>query len=223
MAPIDIASNGEFDLLLERLAKDVVDLEIFRRLRADLDAARAEFSTEFAQSRAFWSLTFQALIEAVFFRLSRIYDGHDQSLSLLRWLETIQHNLELIQTGEMDEVPFDLQQLSIDIESVSDSDPVVKKLIQLRGNCIAHVNAEAIAKGKGLEKRFGLSPDEVNLLVERAATLLNRYGAILRRTVWSTQIVGHDDFRTVLIAMRSYCKKYETEIEEEFSRLTQAT
>lgn len=228
MTGIEISDHDQFDRLLERLARDVVDAEIFRRLHSDLSASRTEFVREFAQSRTFWYLTFEALIEAVLFRLIRAYDSDRRALSLQSWLETIKHNLHMFgaqsstpssEVSGRSSIAPDPKQLECDLSSVSTGDPLVKKLIQLRGHFIAHINANNIVHEKQLEKRFGLTYDEIGLLVDRATTIVNRYSVLFKRTSWSTVIVGHDDFMTVLKALRTDLERRKAEIAAEIELL----
>jgi hypothetical protein len=48
----------EFERLLNRLAEDIVDAAVFRRLRANLNASYDEYWREFNESQTFWSLSF---------------------------------------------------------------------------------------------------------------------------------------------------------------------
>jgi hypothetical protein len=135
---IDVSDSSEFDRLLERLAKDIVEAA-FRHLHADLSASTDEFSREFAQSPTFWDLTFQALAEAAGARLIRVYDTHKDALSLQSWLETIKDNLHLFGAGQGADSPDVIrrgatpprpEQLNRDVDSVTSADLLVKKLIR---------------------------------------------------------------------------------------------
>ena len=41
---------------------------------------------------------------------------------------------------------------------------------------------------------YGLAFDELRTLLERAKTILNRYSYLFAASVYSTTVVGHDDF-----------------------------
>ena len=225
----DLSDSGKFERLLNRLATDIVDVAIFNRLHTDLSASADEFWQEFAQSPAFWSLTFQAHVEVVLFRLIRIYDTHDSALSLSSWLQTIKRNLHLFGAehgAQNPDVmrrgaePPDLDQLNQDINAVTPADPLVKKLTSLRGNVIAHTSARNIGEALHLEDRFALTYEEINTLVSRATTILNRYSILFKRQSWSTLIIGHDDFRNVLKALRADLERYDAERAAEIERVT---
>lgn len=217
MQAIPSLGSTEFERLLNRLAYDIGDAAIFRKLHADLSASRNDYWREFSQSQAFWSLSFQAYIEAVVYRLGRVYVSHKAALSLARWLEAIRSHPQLFSA------PPDPDRLRADIESVREDDPVVKKLIGLRGNFVAHVNWENTADG-GLRigDRFALSFRDIDLLISRAAEILNRYSILFNRTSWPTTIVGQDDFHNVLKAVRADLERRKAEIAEEIERATRA-
>jgi hypothetical protein len=197
-------NTEEFDRLLDRLARDIVDAAIFRRLRSDLVASFDEFSREFTQSWTFWSLSFQAYIEVALHLLSRIYVGEKRSLSIRSWLEAIKNNPKLFQTSP------DPVQLDRDIDSVKDDDPIVKNLVILRNKVLAHTNWRNVAQ-KRVGDRFALTFKEVDALVLRASEILNRYSMLFKQTAWSPTISGHDDFRTILNALRADLERRDAE------------
>jgi hypothetical protein len=206
----------EFERLLDRLALDITDAAIFRKLHADLNSSINEYWREFSQSQTFWSLALQAFIETTLNRLSRVYVGHRDALSLGSLLEAIKNNQQLFPC------PPDAVQLDCDIDSVRDGDPIVKKLVQLRGNVVAHINWNNIAENLRLGDRFALTFKEIDLLSARATAILNRYSVLFKRTHWSMNILGKDDFRTILEASRRDLKRRHAEVEEEIIRATRA-
>jgi len=75
--------SPEFERLLDRLADDITDAAIFRKLLADLNALLDDYSREFSQSQTFWSLSFQAYAEVVLYRLGRVFVSQTGALSLV--------------------------------------------------------------------------------------------------------------------------------------------
>jgi len=207
--------NSEFKRLLDRLAEDIREAAIFRKLHVDLIASFNEFRREFNESNTFWYLSFQAYLEVALHRLNRIYVGHNDALSLGSWLEAIKNNPQLFVA-----LP-DPVQLDQDIRSVED-DPIVKKLVKLRGNIVAHINWNNVAKNLKLGDRFALSFGEIDVLISRASDILNRYSVLFNQESWSTPIVGHDDFQTILKALRGYLERMNVEIAKEIEGATRA-
>lgn len=142
------------------------------------------------------------------YRLGRIYVNQQGALSLLAWLEAIKGNPQLFSMAP------DSMQLSRDIESVGNKDPLVKKLICLRGNFIAHINWDHTASGGVKIKRasFALTRDEIDLLIGRASEVLNLYSVLFSQTHWSMDIAGRDDYMFILNAARSEFERLDAEI-----------
>ena len=200
--------SPEFERLLDRLAADIIDAAVFRKLRADLNALFEEYWLEFNESQTFWSLSFQAYAEVVLYRLGRVYVSQKGALSLAAWMEAIRTNPQLFVTAP------DPVQLGTDIESVGNKDPLVKKLICLRGNFVAHVNWDHTASGgvKIREDAFALDWAEIDLLISRATDILNRYSILFKQTSWITDIAGRDDHKYILKAVRSDLERMKAEI-----------
>jgi hypothetical protein len=208
-------NSGEFDGLLERLAQDVTDAAIFRKLWKDLIESQQKYAHELIQSWTFWSLSIRANSEAALLRLCRIYAANDHALTLSSWLKAIKNNQRLFSE------PLDLQEIGRHLELVSPDDSIVGKLIGLRNNFIAHISWRNVTEDLDMHKRFPLSSDEVDTLVGRATDILNRYSLLFKRTVWSTEIVGRNDFMDILKRVRRDLERQEAEIAEEYRRTTQ--
>src|SRR5216684_221968 len=146
---IHVEDDKEFEILLDSLSSDIVSASIHYRLLKDLWNSVTEYERELNQARAFWSLTFQAHLDAVLFRLCRIFDQTKKVLGLRNFLQTIQKYAHLFDESKFRErlrgnrfidslvesaKKPDEVQLSKDINSVNDShpsvDPVVKKLLK---------------------------------------------------------------------------------------------
>lgn len=159
---IQFKTDEEFQRLLASLAQELVDANIHWRLLSDLRKNIEVFSTEYNQSVAFWTLTFQAHLDATIFRLIRVYDDHSSSLSLKNLLDTISDNIDIFETERFRERlkdnPFveslsegtrkpDTEQLKQDIAFASNNNLVVNKLTIWRNNLFAHKSAGNAVKG----------------------------------------------------------------------------
>lgn len=220
---IEIRDSGEFERMVKRLANDVVNCAIFFRLHGDLRGAVRDFRREFDQSPAFWSLTLHAHLDAARVRLLRVYDRHSGALGLGSWLDAIRGLVRRCQEGSDAELPamirpealaLDFAKLDADARLASPGDPLVKKLLALRGNVIAHTNARNVMDELRLEDRFALSYDEFSALVDRATSIFNRYCGLFRGETWSTELIGRDDFRYVLEAVRRDLERDDAEFQE---------
>jgi hypothetical protein len=81
-------------------------------------------------------------------------------------------------------------------------DPAVKKLVGLRNNWLAHRSPATVLLPKEPAILDALSWQEVEHLLELSIRLVNHYGSLFKAVSNSTQIIGHNDFRYVLEAVR---------------------
>ena len=210
---IRVSSSTEFMRLLEALANDVGSANMHWRLYRDLLAALGQDDhIVWIQSQTFWHLTLNAHTFASLQALSRAFDQNQNSLHLLSWLRTIEANLHLFTASEFKkrlvDNPFaaslaehprtpDSDQLAEDIASCSTADTKVKALVLHRGNIAAHRNARTTAAGRSLARDFALSVSDLEILLDRAHEILNRYSSLFIATTYSRQMIGHDDYKFI--------------------------
>jgi hypothetical protein len=212
MPKIRIETEAQFDALLASLSEDTATASIHWRLCKDLWASVNEFIRELNQSPAFWSLSMNAHREVVLFRLSRLYDQQNRALSLPSLVATVSANVHLFEVERfkerLKENPFvlslaegarmpDSETLTSDAREVSESDPLVKRLIALRNRVLAHRDPSAVL-GSQDDLPGELSEAEIDTLVERAAATVNRYSSLFKANTHLMKMLGQDDFRRVL-------------------------
>jgi hypothetical protein len=221
---IRIKDSEEFGRLLKALTDELVTACIHFNLYADLNESVSSYVTELNQSPAFWKCTFRAHLDTVLLRLCRIYEQHSSSLNLRNLLHTIKANIKIFEVDRFRERlkdnPFvdslsssptkpDIEQLFKDINYVSEANPSVSTLLIWRNNIIAHKSAKHVTKNLDIQNDYPLSIDDIKQLLEEGTAILNRYSHLFDATIYSTQIVGHDDYKKVLEAIRSVVKQYE--------------
>ena len=222
----------EFRRLLTALLDDLVDARFHFGLHQKLAKATEEYATEFGQSATFWGLTFGAHMDAVMIRLCRSYDTYKNSaLSLRNLLDTIEANLVIFDEPNFRQrlkgnafvdslaaefKPPDRGQLRKDIEAVSDSDPLVQKLVIWRHNYVAHRNSDFALNPKKFDAQYPLSFADMDALLNRALEIGNRYSLLFDASAHATLMVGRDDYLNVLKAVREHVQAYERGVEEEW-------
>jgi hypothetical protein len=230
--PIRIKDSAEFDSLMKGLARDIVDASIHYRLHKNLNNAIPEYVTELNQSAAFWNLTISAQIDATLLRLCRAYDSHTASLNLPRLLATIEANLHIFDTPEfkqrLKDNPFveslasdcripDKNGLKADIALVSGTDTLVKRLLAWRNNIGAHRNPrETLVPNSVVVGPLKYS--EIEALLERAISILNKYSLLFGALAYSTSMVGADDYKYVLDCIRKDIAARNREFEDEMAK-----
>jgi len=209
---INIRDTAEFEQLLKALSDDVVDAHIHYQMYEELVEAIGKHPLVVQQSNTFWTFTLQAHLNSCVYALFRAYDQDTRALHLRSWLTTIQENLHLFDEESfrerLKENPYvaslahdsrkpDAEILEVDIASCSSADPIVKKLTVYRSSQIAHRNAKALLSPGDIGERFGLAFDDIRTLLERAKTIVNRYSYMFAASVYSTKVIGHDDFEYI--------------------------
>ena len=174
-------------------------------------------------------------MDAVLLRLCRAYDTYERdALNLRNLLDTIQAHLSIFNkpnfrqrlkrnsfvdslTAELK--PPDQAQLQKDIGVVSDSDPLVRKLVMWRHNHIAHRNRHFTLNPKEFDVQYPLLFAEIDVLITRALEIGNRYALLFDATVHSTAMIGQNDYLDVLKAVREHVEASECRLDEECKRL----
>lgn len=227
---IKIKSADELNKLLDALALEIVDANIYHRLYSDLVNSRTDYAREFSQSNTFWSLTFDALHDARMIRLCRVFDQESNSLNLFNLLETIKANSHFFDKehfrqrlkdnafvdslAEVDRVPNEAQ-LDNDIRFASGQNPLVKKLMIWRNNIIAHRGAKVSLGKDEILADNPLSQQEIETLLDECFTIFNRYSSLYRASTWSRKVVGHDDYQSILKFIKLGLQKWDEDIEKE--------
>lgn len=229
--PIQIKDGSHLIRLIEALASEVVDAHIHFKLFMDLRDAVQTNERVIAQSRAFWSLTIKSHYLAAVSALGRCYDQHGDALSLASWLRTIRENMHLFSEesfrvrlknnpfveslAESPRIP-ELKQIDHDITLVEQGKcETVKKLATVRNTHIAHIDSRRFLAdnlGDSLP-----SIDETQALLDRAIQIVNRYSTLFQAKTYSTQIVGHDDFKSVIKMVGDQLDQIESDIQEKIS------
>jgi hypothetical protein len=228
-------SAEEFRRLLTALLGDLVDARFHFSLHQNLAKAGEEYATEFAQSPTFWGLTLNAHMDAVLLRLCRAYDTYEHTaLTLRNLLDTIQAHLSIFDEPNfrqrlkgnsfVDSLaaelrPPDQAQLKNDIKAVSNSDPLVHKLVMWRHNYIAHRNSHFALNPKQFDAQYPLLFAEIDVLLNRGLEIGNRYSLLFDASAHSTLMVGRDDYLRVLKAVREHVEASERRLDEEWKRL----
>ena len=224
-------SAEEFRRLLTALLDDLVDARFHFSLHQNLAKANEEYAAEFAQSPTFWGLTLSAHIDAVMVRLCRAYDTYDKSaLNLRNLLDTVAANLSIFDEPNfrgrlkgnafVDSLaaqlkPPDQAQLQKDMAAVSASDPLVHKLVMWRHNYVAHRNSQVALNPTRLSSQHPLLFTEIDVLLDRALEIGNRYSLLFDASAHATLMVGRDDYLNLLKAVREHVEAYKRSIDEE--------
>jgi hypothetical protein len=225
---IAIQNPEQFRRLLVALANEIVDANIYWKLHKDLQIAAATFQTEVNQAPAFWSLTLQAHLDAAVFRLCKIYDQHRDGLNLQSLLQTIQANAHVFSEenfrARLAGNPFvdslaaearapDMTQLATDLAYVSkNTNAKVQVLVDLRNKFYAHRASRDVVAATDFATEYPLTKGDVTELLTTALEIVNRYSNLFHAQSYSSQMVGRDDYRTVIDAVHWDLKRRDSEL-----------
>jgi hypothetical protein len=168
-----------------------------------MEKAFDEYSIELNQTPAFWELTRRAHQDAVALRLGRLYDPHPSATSLGNLLQTMKENVfhaGTIFPSSLSNV--DVTELDREITYVSDADPIVKNLLLIRNEYLAHRGTRHVTR-RTFATLPSLNRDEISALMTRALDLLCKYRELLgyRHLLW-----GHheaEEFQRLLSLLRA--------------------
>jgi hypothetical protein len=115
-------------------------------------------------------------------RANRAFFSDDASRQRLKGNPHVDTLVENLDDAELDK----------EIESAYGSDPVVAKLRDIRNAVIAHSAADEIRRGTPAAHRRWLPHDDIETLLDRAATITGKYSLHFRASLWGSP--GSDDY-----------------------------
>ena len=203
-----MSDNKDFQALTQRLVEEVrgatMHYDLYRALRKSVP----EYGRALNRSRHFWSLTFNAHLEACRIALCRVYDQEKRSLGLRNWIEHFRAAvLPTIDDAEERaekhySTPVSASGIESDLALVSATDPLVKTLVIQRGNAIAHVSGKMADTGGSVFQSYPLTDSDFKKLIERAETTINRYSTFVYGMNHGMQAFENDDVIFVLAAIK---------------------
>lgn len=162
------------------------------------------------------------------------FDQESKSLNLVNLLDTIKANRHLFSEehfrtrlsdnafvdslAEMHRIP-DLSELEADIQAATCQNASVKKLMIWRNNIVAHLGAKQALGKTSIVADNPIEKEEIEELLDNSLKIFNKYSSLYNASTWSRQIVGHDDYRSLLKFIGLGLKKHEEDIEKEMKEL----
>lgn len=194
------------------LANDVVDAVVHWKLSRGILEASKSWPLVIQQSNTFWLLTIKAHVDVSVLAMCRVFDQQNTSLHLLVLLQLIEENLSLFEVSNFRERlrdnPFvaslsesarvpDAKQLENDISLCSLNDPLVKLLMKHRNNNVAHLGRKTHLNRINPNIDDEITNADFEMLLTRAVEIINRYSNLFGAEYYSTQMVGHEDYKTI--------------------------
>jgi hypothetical protein len=172
---VRLKARHEFDGMIEHMIHEAYRARDNWDFWGAIEKALGEYSVELNATPAFWEMTRRAYKDAVVLRLGRLYDPHATATSLGNLLQTIKENVSLPDALVPSAVVgLDLTELDSELIAVSDDDPIVRKLLLIRNEYLAHRGTRHVTKGT-FASLPTLERDEISALVARALDILRKY------------------------------------------------
>ena len=210
---VKIKSDSEFTILLEAIVDELLRADVHYIISKGLATSGKEHSSAINFSPVFWSFTYRAHIESVFYHLCKIYDQHNSGFHLRRFIELVQDNPTMFSIENArrrlgknveDEMKLykslDEELLKKDYCFVTEENPIFLNLNKWRDFVFAHRNPKQILSQKPFEVDYPFPFSEIELLLEKGSEIVNRYSGYFSSTHYSraTDSNGWDDFSYVL-------------------------
>lgn len=199
-------TEEQFEALFLALARDVVDAHIFWGQAEALKAQLERWPEVYTDGFAFWAYTFQAHQRTALSCLGRVFDQEQSALHLRSLLMLTKDHPQYFGKGaaarRMPNDPFahwlpedvdcpSNDQVTKDLASCEIADPDVKALLIYRHKTVAHRDKKISMKTTSLDTP-ALHHEQVERLLCRAKTLLNRYSYMRDASFFSMTPLGHD-------------------------------
>jgi hypothetical protein len=226
--PIRVSSEEQFERLCDRIDREVSFARHHWTLLRAIENAHPEYWREMNESTTFWYLTLIAHQDEVLSSLGRLYDDTNGALSLIRFLETVRANHSFF-SKEAYEARMEgrvhaerdrnvAADVDPDLQTVSESDPLVKELRCLRHKAIAHTDADAVRRDAAAAHKRSLPPEHIEELLTRATNITSKYSLHFRSSTFGG-IAGADDFMNTLRWVRKGLSVHDAEIEEQLKHV----
>lgn len=188
----DKVDEAQFCALVRALAQDVVDAHTYWGQHNALQTQLEKWPQVQAEAWPFWAFTLTAHRRTALAALARAFDSEDSSLHLYSWLTTIRNHPHLLRK----EGPPNPEHLERDIALCATSDPDVRALVWYRNTQMSHRGRKLSLQGDAA-KMPALLYEQVERLLDRARTLLNRYTFMFDASIFRMAPLGHDAVETV--------------------------
>jgi hypothetical protein len=105
---------------------------------------------------------------------------------------------------------------------IGEDNPAVKALIVWRNNYFSHRSPHHAINDISLTSTHPLQSADIDRLLTEGMAILNRYSGLFWANHYSTDIIGRDDFRSVLHAVREHLETVERRVQEQIAQFEQA-
>jgi hypothetical protein len=209
----DIQSDDELSSLMCKLSQDLSDSYVYHNIKDGLQQSIMSHDRVFGQSTTYWYFSIRAFQTGSMLSLCRVFDQSFRNLSLHNYLCVIAKNIEYLSDDRFRKrnsknrfvenlllrrsIP-NLSEVMADIESVSDNNPLVKKLTIWRNNIVAHTGGNSLLKYFKILDDNSISNEEFLNLIDLGYAKLNKYSLLLDGSEYSRTVFQQEDYKNLL-------------------------
>ncbi|HEY3827185.1 MAG TPA: hypothetical protein VGL82_21670 [Bryobacteraceae bacterium] len=218
-------TEEEFERIRDRIDLEVSHAADHLHLLQGLLATHPNYFLEMNESWTFWSLTFKAHYTVVLSQLCKLYDKTKGNLSLKRFLQAVNDHQDFFSDAGFRKRlagnphintlaanrSIEAVELAAELASVSESDALVFRLLELRNKTGSHLDTGRIMQGI---ETTGLTVAELELLLRRARAITGKYSLLFRASVYGG-MVGSDDYLSTLKWVRKALSAHQKSIDDE--------
>jgi Arc/MetJ-type ribon-helix-helix transcriptional regulator len=222
LKPLKLETPEMFHAYLRVLWDELYWANYYYEIFEEIQRLCQEHNEAFKFSPYFWDSTLRAHYYASLLYLHRIYDQHNRSFNLHRFLLTVRNNPKIF---DLDEVrkrragdlhadsliryigPLDPKQLESDIEYSSDkTNSKVSNLKSWRDRVTFHKDERELFRQKPFEEEYPLPHTDVKELLDRGFDMLNRYSQFFDTRIYSRGFHEWKDIEFVFEALDHHPK-----------------
>jgi hypothetical protein len=188
------------DKLVSELQSAYMHFEIYKEIKMQI----TEHSKEMNKSKHFWSLTINSHLESTRSILGRIYDQNEKNLGIKSWLLEFKNNylqqyfFESNEQDDFNRVPLKNGEIKSDLKSISLENEKVNVLYKRhRHTEIAHMSLSNAKKGVSYFKDYPLSSSDIQELIDRAATIINKYSSHHSGVNYAMTTLNSQDYKYI--------------------------
>jgi hypothetical protein len=213
---------------IEKLRNELFVTDVQFQLYVSLKKTIPSYKDEIRATPLFWDYTMRAHIDMVVLRLCRLYDPDSETISLPNFILTIEANLDLFSKAAFVERNKDSANLEWALQynrdlnpkfleeakkNCSSKNPVVKNLLAMRNNFVAHLNHElTFGDAELFQKKYPLHYKDIEKLIKDGLGLLNDISSVFGGSYFSGLEGSNypfDDFKFILETVKKHLKRQE--------------
>jgi hypothetical protein len=234
---VDLAQAEEyFQKYHDRLIQEALYARAHLELWERLEKYRAtDYLDELNTAPYFFKFTTKAHLDDTLLTLSRILDRHEDSLSIWKFLNFAEQNLEIFSTQAFHQrvkqkpnydedwtkshKPITPKEINEDRQKLASLEQVISNIKKWRDKLIAHMDQDVIKTNKVISKEYPLKLQQLQEVIDTLFQILNRYLVAFESSSFAEKIFHGDDIQFVMDCIRFYTEEQKKQMEAQLEAL----